>query len=149
MPRVTHGMFGTRTYKAWANMLSRCRSSNSTWSHRYKSRGIDYDPRWERFENFLADMGPCPSGLTLERRDNDFGYCKGNCCWATRKEQSNNTCRNNRITHQGRTLTVAQWARETGLHPETIRSRWARTNDTVKVFAPKHKRLGLYKGDSK
>lgn len=54
-------------------------------------RGIGIeDPRWRRFENFLADMGEIPEGYTLERIENDRGYCKDNCRWATNREQSLN-----------------------------------------------------------
>jgi hypothetical protein len=60
------------------------------WPH-YGGRGIAVeDPRWLQFENFLADMGEPPPGLTLDRRDNERGYCKENCRWATRIEQRNN-----------------------------------------------------------
>lgn len=50
--------------------------------------------RWlgpDGFINFLEDMGPKPSPeYTLDRLDNDGDYCKDNCRWATRREQSMN-----------------------------------------------------------
>jgi hypothetical protein len=52
--------------------------------------GMYVDPRWEKFENFLADMGERPEGKTLDREDNTKGYYKDNCRWATSFEQMNN-----------------------------------------------------------
>ena len=80
----------SRTYTAWLNMKNRCCNPQKKDSHVYMD--IGYDPRWDAFENFLSDMGECPDGLTLERKDNNFGYSKNNCCWATREEQSRNRC---------------------------------------------------------
>lgn len=78
-------------YMRWAAMIHRCTNpSNKQWAD-YGGRGISIDdPRWFRFENFLADMGEPPPGLTLDRKDNDLGYSKSNCRWATRLEQTNN-----------------------------------------------------------
>lgn len=80
----------TRTYKAWAQMKTRCLNKNFRCYSGYGGRGITICERWLDFENFLEDMKECPIGLTLERIDNDEGYQPGNCKWATQGEQNHN-----------------------------------------------------------
>ncbi len=85
-----HGMSKTKIYLVWQNMLRRCNDpSNVAYSY-YGARGIFVCERWNKFENFIADMGVPASGLTIDRRNNDDGYNKENCRWATWKEQANN-----------------------------------------------------------
>lgn len=118
-----HGMSNTPTWRAWQDMRKRCDNPNSQDYKNYGARGITYDPRWSRFENFLEDMGVCPSGKTLDRIDNAGNYDSYNCRWATRSEQNSNTRKNVYITFQDRTQTAAQWARELGLSPSVISTR--------------------------
>jgi len=87
---TTHGHSRTRTYRTWTNMKSRCLDENSQAWKNYGGRGITVCERWLKFENFLEDMGFCPEGLEIERMDNDDGYYKENCKWATRSEQQSN-----------------------------------------------------------
>jgi hypothetical protein len=82
----------TKEFKSWEGMINRCYSPNSSAYSRYGGRGIKVCDRWlVNYENFLADMGECPKGLTLERINNDGNYESLNCKWATRKEQAANT----------------------------------------------------------
>lgn len=80
----------TPTYRSWKAMLSRCRNPLRDHADRYLERGICYDPAWSSFEVFLADMGERPEGRELDRIDNNLGYSKANCRWATHQENCQN-----------------------------------------------------------
>lgn len=100
----------TRTYRSWVNMLTRCNNKNSRSYKDYGERGITVCDRWHTFENFLADMGVCPKGKSIERRDNNGNYEPSNCYWASTVEQANNKRRTVYITYQGERLPISRLA---------------------------------------
>jgi hypothetical protein len=129
-----HGMGGTRIYRVWSQMMQRCYkpyAKNYKW---YGARGITVDARWHDFANFYADMGEAPAGMTLDRERVNEPYGPCNCRWASWGDQANNNRRNRRVTHDGRTQTVAQWARELGVQPEAIGRRLRRGWSVERAF---------------
>lgn len=109
---TTHGLSQTPTYRIWSLMKDRCTNANNKRWADYGGRGIRFDPRWVQFENFLADMGKRPAGLTLERRNVNLGYTKTNCIWATWRAQFNNKRNTVMLTAFGETKALMDWARD-------------------------------------
>jgi hypothetical protein len=86
-----HGYSDKSIHNIWISMKQRCRNENSKAYKRYGARGINYCDRWGVFENFLEDMGERPSlSYSLERVDNNKGYCPDNCIWADDTTQARN-----------------------------------------------------------
>lgn len=85
----THGMYGTPTHNTWRTMIERCTRPYHKSYEKYKT--VSICSRWmESFENFYEDMGERPEGTTLDRLDNNMGYSKENCRWATGTQQQQN-----------------------------------------------------------
>jgi hypothetical protein len=124
---TTHGFTRCKTYRTeygiWAAMKRRCTNPNTAAWHDYGGRGITVCRRWDKFENFLADMGRRPSGLTLDRRDNNQNYTPNNCHWATRQEQARNTRTTHLVTIDGERMSVVAACERTGVPVTTVYSR--------------------------
>lgn len=129
-----HGMSQTYEYGCWSAMNDRVRRLE-----RYRQLGIH--PQWrDDFTQFYADLGPAPSNKhTLDRKQNHIGYYPGNVRWATMLEQGNNRSNNHRLVYNGRTQTLSEWSRETGIGKSTLRERlrrgWTVADALTKVVA--------------
>lgn len=120
---IQHGMSHSHVYRVWQAMLQRCENPNNPAYSNYGGRGIAVCERWHRFENFFADMGNRPVGYSLDRKENDEGYCKENCRWATTTQQARNKQKSRVIEYQGEKATLAEWAQRKGMGWYTLRSR--------------------------
>ena len=119
----THGLGGTPTHRVWAGMLARCFNKNRRAYPDYGGRGITVCERWRKFENFLADMGTKPDGMTLERENNDGNCEPGNCVWATVLQQCNNRRSNRMVTIDGSLMTLSSACRRYGTYHSLVRRR--------------------------
>lgn len=135
---ITHGHTRGRqfpaTYRSWDHMIQRCTNPSYLHFHYYGGRGIKVCERWMTYENFLADMGDRPNGTSLDRIDVNGNYEPGNCRWATRQQQANNTRRNTMITYAGRTMSISDWSREMSLTKPCISGRLKRKWPIEKVL---------------
>jgi hypothetical protein len=95
-------------------MTQRCNNPKSGEAYLYLNRGITVCSKWRDFSVFQlwALSHGYADDLTIDRIDNDKGYCPENCRWTTRIEQANNKRTNRRIEYKGEVKTLAQWARE-------------------------------------
>lgn len=96
-------------------MLERCTNKNNSHYNMYGGRGITVCVEWRSFEVFYADMGKRPKGHSIDRIDINGNYEPGNCKWSSAKEQQRNTNRNVRITWNGKTQILKDWACEMGI----------------------------------
>ena len=135
-----------RLYTTQYNMKNRCNSKKDKSYKNYGGRKITVCKEWlEDYFNFKrwALENGYQSNLTLDRVGSDSGYNPNNCKWSTRIEQNNNKRNNTKLTFDGKTQTLAQWARELGVLRETLRSRirygWS-VEKTLTAPIRKHKK---------
>jgi hypothetical protein len=131
--RTIHGMSCMPEYNLWYSMVKRCINPNDHAYHNYGGRGITVCDRWlNSFEAFCQDMGPRPSpDHSIERKENDKGYYKNNCKWATKIEQANNRRNNVFYRYNGEQLTIPEISRRTGINKWTLEDRIDKMNLSI------------------
>lgn len=122
------------TYRSWQMMKNRCTNTKSKDYVFYGGRGISYTESWDTYSGFLADMGEAPPGLTLERLDNNKGYSKDNCIWATRQAQARNRNYNILYTYKDEALHSWEWAEKLNITINTFRSRLRDYNKCPDIY---------------
>lgn len=140
---TTHGMSHSRLDECYKNILRRCYDQKNKRYDRYGGRGIKVCAEWldnkQSFFDWAAANGYA-ADLTIERDDRNGDYEPGNCIWADRFVQANN-CSDNRILEwDGRSQTVAQWAREIGVRPKALQHRVDRGWNLDRIFTQPYRR---------
>lgn len=133
---TTHGKrHSSPSYTSWTGMRYRCYSPSNAKYPIYGGRGIKVCDRWlESFENFLADMGEKPEGMTLDRIDPNGNYEPENCRWATPAQQANNLRTVRYLEHNGARHTITEWASILGTTRPAIIMRMRR-GETISEIA--------------
>lgn len=118
---TTHGMKGTTTYNIWNGLIQRCFNPNNKDYHRYGSRAPDY--AWRDFNTFLKDMGECPKGFSIERRDNRMPYSKENCVWIPKNQQQRNQSNTRWVLYEGVKVRFKDLTLSLGINLGTANTR--------------------------
>jgi len=128
---IKHGQTYTPTYRSWEAMKYRCNRESYSLYREYGGRGITYCERWEKFENFFADMGHRPAGKTLDRIDTDGNYEPSNCRWADASTQRRN--RRDVVWHEvnGEKMLLEDIAKIIGITSKLL-SQWL-TRDKLTI----------------
>jgi hypothetical protein len=135
---MTHGATKHRKetpeYRVWKRMRHRCTNPNNPRFADWGGRGITVCRRWRKFENFLVDMGARPEGMTLDRIDNDRGYSKRNCRWASAAVQVRNRRNTVWVEIGGVTLCLKDWAGRLDVNYQTVFMRIERGMTPVEAL---------------
>lgn len=129
------------TRKSYYNMLDRCLNKDHAQYANYGGRGIGVCDEWLHWPTFLSDMGVRPDGLTLERKENDKGYSKTNCVWATNTEQALN--RRIRRPINSSKITGVYWREECQLWRVNYKGIWLGAFDNLLDAAATRKSVEL------
>lgn len=127
--RTKHGgYFGGKErpeHYVWRMMLARCKNPNAAAYPYYGGRGITVCKRWQKYENFLLDMGERPSPAhSLDRIDTNKNYTPSNCRWATRSQQQKNKVTTRVYSNGSFTGTLVECAAFLGISKELANMRW-------------------------
>ena len=126
----THGMTRTRLYREWRGIRTRCNAKGDMGKY-YHHRGITVCKEWdESFEKFMewSLLNGYRDDLTIERIDNNKGYCPENCKWIPKSEQSENRRSCVWVTHNGKTKNLMQWCEEYNVPYKLVHNRMYKLN---------------------
>lgn len=120
-----HGKHGTRLYRIWKEMKTRCQNPKAQNFNYYGAEGKIVCEEWQEFKPFYdwSMTNGYQENLEIERIDNSLGYSPSNCRWATKTEQANNKRNNHIVEYSGECKTIAEWAKKYKMNYYTLHSR--------------------------
>lgn len=115
--------------QTWRNMIDRCYLETDKRYRLYGAKGVTVCKEWKEdiysFISWAKDNG-YEKGLHLDKDILSDGlkiYSPETCKWVTHKENTNCTSRSKYITHNGKTQTLADWARELKFNYSRVNTR--------------------------
>lgn len=115
----------SKTYNIWASAKARCENKKNFSYKNYGGRGIKMSLDWsDSFIKFYEDMGECPEGFSLERKNVDGDYSKENCIWIPLVNQQKNKRTNIYLTYKNETMILADWAKRLNVSRQCLRLRY-------------------------
>jgi len=143
-----HGLSRRKEYAVWKAMRQRCENPRDKNYANYGGRGIAVCDKWAHFENFYEDMGACPAGQSLERKDNEKGYSPDNCVWADRTAQNRNRRNAIVVIYKGKERLLVDVIREEGVDRRAVYQRFVSQGWTLEraIEVTKMRQAGLFNG---
>ena len=133
----------TRLYQIWDGMIGRCTRESQVGYSCYGGRNIHVCDEWKNdysvFKKWALENG-YKNGLTIDRINNDEGYCPDNCRWATYEEQANNRRSNVAVKINGKKKTLSQLSKEYGINESTLSARHLKSHDPDYILKPVRKK---------
>lgn len=136
-----YGMVGTKLHCSWRHMKERCDNPNNNDYKWYNEKGITYCLEWKNFSSFMywALSNGYKSGYTIERLDNNKGYCPENCTWIPKGGQAYNRSTISNIIIAGINLPYYKWAKKFNFDYSIMQARVIRNHKDIELIAPIHK----------
>lgn len=134
MKNERHNLRSSSLYKVWAGIKDRTNIKNKNCKNNYKKLSIVMCDEWKNsFKSFYdwatvngyedCKLENGKNKLTIDRIDNNKGYCPDNCRWVTNKQQMNNTSKNKKIFYNGETKNLSEWVEKLNLSYSTVQQR--------------------------
>ena len=136
-----------KLYNIWCAMIQRCYDKTYQKYKDYGAKGIDVCEEWRNnfhsFEKWALENG-YNDNMIINRKDVLKNYSAENCLIISTKEQGKNRSNNHKITYNGKTMNLQDWANEVGIAASTIRKRlksgWTVENALYTSVEKKHKK---------
>lgn len=116
-----------RLRSIYNGMRLRCYNEDNVNYKYYGGKGVTICDEWLlSFENFFdwAINNGYNENLTIDRINSEKEYSPDNCKWSTKKEQAYNRSMSVKLTLNGRTMYMTEWAEELEIDKKILSWRY-------------------------
>ena len=121
-----HGYTGTRLFRIFTNMKTRCYNPNTNRKKNYYDKGIKICDEWlndkTKFFEWALNNGYADN-LTIDRIDVDGNYEPNNCRWVDYTAQANNRSTSITLFCDGEWNTLQYWSKLYDIDRRTVMNR--------------------------